>query len=169
MFFSGFCLENEKELFSEYLEENDFTISAFSYGCVKLIKAFQNGEFEDKRVDKIQFFSPSFFNDKDKKYVRLQMMFFKKDSNEYSNNFLKNCGFEDSQKKNYFKLGTGKELQELLEYKWDEKLLENIISKGIKIEVFLGGDDKIIDSQKALEFFKPLCEVYFIKDKQHIL
>lgn len=169
MFFSGFCLENEKELFLEYLEENDFTVSGFSYGCIKLLKAFENGEFEDKRIDKIQFFSPSFFNDKDKKYVRLQMMFFKKDSNEYCNNFLKNCGFKDSDKEKYFKLGTADELQELLEYKWDEKLLEKIVSKNIKLEIFLGSDDKIIDPNKALEFFKPFGEVYFIKNKQHIL
>ena len=36
--------------------------------------------------------------------------------------------------------------------------------KNIKIEVYLGSDDKIIDSQKALEFFKNCgCEVYYIK------
>ena len=34
-YFSGFSLENEEELFSKYIIENDFTISGFSYGAIK--------------------------------------------------------------------------------------------------------------------------------------
>lgn len=169
MYFSGFCLDNESEIFNEYKQNSEFVVSGFSYGCIKAIKSILDGELSQKRVDKLQLFSPAFFNDKDKKYVRLQLMFFKKDAQNYCENFLENCGFEDAAKNKYFTMGTYEELQELLEYKWDKETLEAIISKGIKIEVYLGGNDKIIDSSKALEFFKEFGEIYFIKEKNHIL
>lgn len=166
LYFSGFCLENESEIFEKYREKNDFTVSGFSYGA---IKALEYALKSDKRVDKLQLFSPAFFNDKDKKYIRLQLMFFKKDPAKYCDNFLENCGFSKKQKEKYFKMGTYEQLQELLEYKWDGEILKKLLDKGIKIEVYLGRDDKIIDSSKALEFFKQFAEVYFIKKAGHIL
>ena len=71
-FFSGFCLENEEELFSEYATPNDFTISGFSYGA---IKAFEEVLNSNERVDKLQLFSPAFFQTQDKKYVRFKKSF----------------------------------------------------------------------------------------------
>lgn len=166
MYFSGFCLDNESELFNDYLQKGDFIVSGFSYGA---IKALEYTLKSNKRIDKLQLFSPAFFNDKDKKYIRLQLMFFKKDPIVYCDNFLKNCGFDDRQKKQYFKMGCFEELQELLEYKWEDDILNQLTKKGIKIEVYLGSKDKIINSQEALEFFKKQCEVYFIKEVGHIL
>ena len=166
MYFNGFCLKDESMIFKEYLEDNDLTISGFSYGAIKAVKYLLN---TDKRVDKLQLFSPAYFNDKDKKYIRLQLMFFKKDPQKYCDNFLKNCGFKTEDKDKYFSMGTYEELQELLEYKWEEETMKKLLDKGIKIEVYLGSDDKIIDSSKALEFFKVFGEVYYIKNKNHIL
>lgn len=54
-------------------------------------------------------------------------------------------------------------------YKWDEDKLNRVLNRGIKIEIYLGSDDKIIDSQKAMEFFKGFGTVYFIKNSGHIL
>lgn len=166
MFFNGFCLKNEKELFNEYLIQNDFTISGFSYGAQK---AFEYTLNTKKRVDLLQLFSPAFFQDKDKKYKRLQLMFFKKDANEYANNFLKNCGFSKKVAEQYFELEAYEELEALLNYIWDKKKLEILINRGTKIEVYLGKKDKIIDSEIAKEFFKDYAEVYYIKEKGHIL
>lgn len=166
MYFSGFCLENESELFSEYIIENDFTVSGFSYGA---IKAFEYALTTNNRVDKLQLFSPAFFNDKDKKYKRMQLMYFNKDSTLYCENFLENCGFLKSNLTKYFKKGGLEELDELLNYFWDDEKLDKLIKKGTKIEVYLGGKDKIIDSEKATLFFKRYSEVYFIKARGHIL
>jgi len=47
--------------------------------------------------------------------------------------------------------------------------LQKLIDNGTKIEVFLGGVDKIIDAQKAKEFFKDFATVYYIKEKGHLL
>jgi hypothetical protein len=166
LYFSGFSLQNEQELFDEYLLQNDFTLSGFSYGCVKLI---DHALKCDTRIDKIQFFSPSYFNDKDEKFKRMQLMFFKKDATSYANNFLKNCGFSEETQNKYFSLGTFEELKELLYYEWQKEKLQALKDKGIEIETYLGGEDKIIDSKEALEFFRKFGDVYFIKDAGHIL
>jgi hypothetical protein len=167
LYFSGFSLENEKEIFREYLEENDFTISGFSYGA---IKAFEYVLTTNKRVDKLQLFSPAFFQNKDKKYKRVQLIYFNKDKNSYCKNFLKNvCDGSNINIDKYLQIGNKKELEELLYYNWEKSALEKLKTQGIKIEVFLGFDDKIINSSEAFEFFKSFATVYFIKNKGHIL
>lgn len=166
LYISGFSLKDEQELFESYSIKNDVTVSGFSYGA---IKAFEYVLNTNNRVDLLQLFSPAFFNDKDTKYKRMQLMFFKKDSKNYCDNFLKNCGFTKEQSEKYFVIGKYEELYKLLNYQWDQAKLQMLIDNGTKIEVYLGGNDKIIDSQKALEFFVKFSEVYFIKNKGHIL
>ena len=166
-YFSGFCFTNESELFSEYLEANDFTVCGFSFGA---IKAFEEALNSTKRVDKLQLFSPAFFQNYDDKFKRTQLMYFKKDANAYCQSFLENVIFPinlDTSK--YFKLGTIKELEELLYYEWKEEKLQKLLDKGTIIEVYLGGVDKIIDASKAKEFFKNFATVYYIKEKGHLL
>ena len=166
-YFSGFCLENESELFSQYLTKNDFTVSGFSYGA---IKAFEEVLNSDIRVDKLQLFSPAFFQTKDKKFKRMQLMFYKKDETAYCNNFLQNIAYPSNiNSKDYFTAGTYEQLDELLNYEWCEEKLQALIEKGTKIEVFLGAEDKIIESLKAKNFFIKYATVYFIKDVGHIL
>jgi hypothetical protein len=166
LFFSGFSLQNESELFCEYLINTDVTVSGFSYGA---IKAFEYALESQKRIDKLQLFSPAFFNNKNDKFKRMQMMFFAKDEKEYANNFLENCGFTPELSQKYFTLGSSKELNDLLYYEWSEEKLQQLINKGITLEVYLGGKDIIIDPDVACDFFKKFGEVYFIKDASHIL
>ena len=169
MYFSGFCLDGEKELFKEYLEESDFIISGFSYGTIKALDKAKELIFQGKRVDKLQLVSPAFFNDKDKKYKRLQIIFFQKDSDQYCKNFLKNCGFDQQLWEKYFSKGTSEELEELLYFQWKEEDLRYLVDKGVLIEVFTGVDDKIINSNRAVDFFKQFADIYSIKNKGHIL
>ena len=166
-YFSGFCFANEAELFDEYLEKNDFTICGFSYGA---IKAFEEVLNSNTRVDKLQLFSPAFFQTFDEKFKRIQLMFFKKDANAYCENFLKNVASPINQDiSKYFNQGTIEELELLLNYEWNKEKLQKLVDNGTKIEVFLGGVDKIIDSSKAKEFFKDFATVYYIKEKGHLL
>lgn len=166
-YFSGFCFFEELELFEDYLIKNDFIISGFSYGA---IKAFEEALNSTKRVDKLQLFSPAFFQNFDDKFKRTQLMYFKKDANTYCQSFLENVIFPTNLDiSKYFKLGTIEQLEELLYYEWSEKKLQKLLDKGTKIEVYLGGVDKIIDSSKAKEFFKNFATVYYIKEKGHLL
>ena len=134
-FYSGFCFKNECEIFKDYLEIGDFIISGFSYGA---IKAFKQALESKTRVDKLQLFSPAFFQTKDEKFKRMQLMFFKKDEDAYIKNFLENVKDKSTKSiENFFKKGSLKELDELLNFKWSKEDLEELIKKGIKIEVFL--------------------------------
>ena len=166
-FFSGFCFSSESELFFDYLEEGEFIVSGFSYGA---IKAFEKVLKSEKRVDKLQLFSPAFFQNKDEKFKKMQLMFFKKNKEEYKNNFLQNVKYPllkniDS----YVKDGTYEELSELLNFIWKKEDLQKLVDKNIKIEIFLGEKDKIINSLEAKEFFKEFATVYYFKDKGHLL
>ena len=166
-FYSGFSLQNEQELFSDYLTQNNYTIAGFSYGAQK---AFEYALNTNDRIDKIQLFSPAFFQCKDKKYKRMQLMFFKKDAVSYCNSFLSNCTSpNDVNLLKFFKQGAYEQLEELLYYEWNEEKLNKLISKNIQIEVFLGFEDKIIEAQEAKEFFKKYATVYFVKNVGHIL
>ena len=166
-FFSGFCFFNESELFNEYLITNDFTISGFSYGA---IKAFEEALNSKERVDRLQLFSPAFFQNFDEKFKRAQLHYFKKDENIYVENFLKNVIYpKEIDISKYFKVGTAQELEELLFYEWSEEKLQKLVDKGTIIEVYLGEKDKIIDSLKVKEFFKNFATTYYIKNKGHLL
>jgi enterochelin esterase-like enzyme len=166
-FFSGFCFYNESELFEEYLIKNDFTLNGFSYGA---IKAFEEALLSNERVDKLQLFSPAFFQNFPEKFKRTQLMYFKKDALSYCKSFLENVIYpRNLDISKYFQLGTAQELEELLYYQWSEDKIERLLKKGTKIEVYLGANDKIIDALKAKEFFEKFATVYYIKEKGHLL
>lgn len=166
-YFSGFCFYEESELFDEYIIRNDFTISGFSYGA---IKAFEEALNTQNRVDKLQLFSPAFFQNFDEKFKRTQLMYFKKDANSYVQTFLDNVIYPSNKDiSKYFKLGTIEELEKLLTYVWDEEKLQKLVDRGTIVEVYLGADDKIIDSLKVKEFFQKFATIYYIKEKGHLL
>jgi len=166
-YFNGFCLKNEEELFDKWLNYSDYTVAGFSYGAQKALEYALNSK---KRVDRLQLFSPAFFNDKEQKFKKLQLLYFAKDKNRYIENFLNNCASGcDIDLKKYFKEEGKEELNALLSYKWQKDKLEFLINRGTTIEVFLGENDKIIDSKKALDFFKDITTTYFIKQANHIL
>lgn len=166
-YFSGFCFENESELFEDYLIKNDFTVSGFSYGAIKAFEEVLNSE---ERVDRLQLLSPAFFQNFAEKFKRTQLMYFKKDSNTYIELFSKNVIFpKNVDISKYFKIGTVEELEELLFYQWSEEKLQKIVDRGTKIEVYLGSEDKIIDALKTKEFFQKFATIYYIKDKGHLL
>ena len=163
IYFSGFCLKNESELFQSFTCKGDFCVVGFSYGAQKALEyAFTSEE----RIDTIQLISPAFFMDRSEKYKKLQTISFKKDSDLYCKNFLENIGLKD---KSFFEKGTLDELKELLFYKWDIEKLKELKDRDMEIEVYLGADDKIINSLYIKNFFQEFATIYYIKDKGHML
>ncbi|MFK5882155.1 MAG: pimelyl-ACP methyl ester esterase BioV [Sulfurospirillum sp.] len=166
-FFSGFGFQGERELFDSYLQYNDFCVAGFSYGA---IKAFKYTFTCRSRIDKLQLFSPAFFQDKDEKFKRLQSLFFAKNSKSYMEDFLKKATYPSNlHTVKYQKNSTLKELKELLNHRWDEKEIQTIKDKNIEIEVYLGELDSIINPNSVLDFFKPFATVYYIKNVGHML
>ncbi|EJF07830.1 hypothetical protein ThvES_00000160 [Thiovulum sp. ES] len=165
-FFSGFQLQNEHKYFGEFLKESEFTVAGFSYGAIKALKYVLETE---KRIDRLQLFSPAFFQNKSEKFIRLQLISFRKNSELYSQNFFKNIFYPNEILEVEKVDGKIEELEELLTFKWSDEVLENIKNRGTEIEVFLGGEDKIIDSQEAREFFSQFGKVCFLKNRGHFL
>jgi len=169
MFYSGFSLKDEAYLFRDFLKESDYSVSGFSYGAIKALHHVTHELENDRRVDTLQLLSPAFFQTKDEKFLRLQLMAYKKSSKKYMNQFILAC-FAPHTQKIVQRVDTDEsELKELLEFEWFYERLEYIRSKGVKIEVYLGSKDKIIDIEAAREFFLEVATVTYIKNANHFL
>jgi pimeloyl-ACP methyl ester carboxylesterase len=158
-YFNGFCLKGEYELFSEYMEDNAFTVAGFSYGAQK---ALTYALKEHARTDKLQLFSPAYFKYSEK-IIELNLRAFKNDKRKYIENFLKKAGLFNEKYLDY-ECGES-DLLNLFTFDWEIiKELNNV-----KIEIFFGEFDKIIALKKAYEFFKNYGDVYLIKKANHFL
>ena len=166
-YFSGFCFKDENELFEEWLDESDFRVAGFSYGAIKALEYTSTCR---DRIDKLQLFSPAFFQDKSDKFKRLQTISFAKNQDGYIQNFLNQVKYPcDIDIEKYIKKSSYAELEELLNYKWDVKKIQALKDKNIDIEVYIGADDKIINPNAVLDFFTPYANIYFIKNTGHLL
>jgi hypothetical protein len=168
-FFSGFSLKNEEYLFSEYIDKSAYTVCGFSYGAIKALNATVEMIENSQRVDRLQLFSPVFFQTKEQKFKRLQLMSYKKSKLLYMKQFIKGC-FSPYEEKIVESIETDiLELQELLEYEYSLDKLKMIEESGVKIEVYLGAKDMIIDVESAREFFLQVATVTYIKEANHFL
>ena len=166
-FFSGFCLANEQELFTPYLNQSDFTVAGFSYGA---IKAYEYAFTCKERIDTLQLFSPAFFEDKDAKFKKLQTLSFSKNSDLYTQNFMQNCAYPSTfDIQTFFKQGNLEELSELLHYTWNEAHLQALKERDVNIEVYVGEQDTIINSLHVKDFFVKFATVYYFKKVGHCL
>ena len=168
-FYSGFSLKNEEYLFSDFIKSSEYTICGFSYGAIKALRVTKKALDAGKRVDTLQLLSPAFFQTTDEKFKRLQLMSYKKNEEVYLKQFISSC-FEPFEKKIVEHTNTTiDELRELLEYEWNLDDFKELTERGIKIEVYLGGEDKIIDVNAAKELFLEVATVTYIKDANHFL
>lgn len=166
-YFHGFSLKNEACLFEEYTSKSEYCVAGFSYGAQKALEyayAYQG------RIDKLILLSPAFFQNKKPSFIRTQLRYFNTDKAAYVKTFLENVSFPSRLSlDSYLEVGRAEELESLLIYKWDEKKILALKSRGVEIEVFLGAKDKIIDVKSTLEFFKPLSTTYTIQNYGHSL
>jgi len=83
--------------------------------------------------------------------------------------FIDSCFNPYEKKIVEFKKSTKDELDELLNYEWDMDDLKKLSDKGLHVEAYLGGEDKIIDVDGVREFFLHVATVTYIKDANHFL
>ncbi|MDA7817436.1 pimelyl-ACP methyl ester esterase BioV [Sulfurimonas sp.] len=168
-FYSGFSLKDEEYLFDTFIDKSEYTVCGFSYGSIKALEYVQSQLENSKRVDKLQLFSPVFFQTKSEKFKKLQTMGYTKDKSKYLDSFIGLC-FKPHEKKLVEHCESSiDELHELLNYEWNMKELLDISASGTIIEVYLGGNDSIIDVESAREFFLHVGTVTYIKDANHFL
>ncbi len=166
-YFNGFSLQNEKELFSEYLIQSDLCVAGFSYGAQQAFEYVYNSQ---ERIDRLILLSPAFFQTQKPSFMRTQLRYFEAGKEAYVKQFLANVTFPLTlELSDYLKVGKKEELEALLTYKWDTDKIQEVLNRGTTIEVFLGKDDKIIDAQTTFDFFSPLATTYFMKDVGHML
>ena len=166
-YFNGFSLEGEKVFFKEYLIESAYVVSGFSYGAQK---AFEYAYNSKNRIDRLILISPAFFQNHKKSFIKTQLRYFKADQEAYKKEFLKNVAYPSTISLNdYIVEGSYDDLNDLLSYVWEEEKIKSLLERGIKIEVFMGDVDKIVDTPKSFEFFSELLPVYLFKDKGHLL
>ncbi len=166
-YFNGFSLQKEKELFRPYLPPSEYCVAGFSYGAQQ---AFEYVYHAEERIDRLILLSPAFFQAEKPSFIRTQLRYFEAGQEAYVKQFLSNAVHPSSiDLSDYVNIGTKEELEALLTYQWESKKIQELLDRGITIEVFLGSEDKIIDAQKAFDFFKPMTTTYLIKNAGHML
>lgn len=168
-FYSGFSLKNEQGYFKEYMNHSDYCAAGFSYGAIKALLHVKEQLAKGRRIDVLQLFSPAFFQTKDEKFKKLQLMGYRKNSDAYLREFIKLCFSPYEKKIIEHDKNSIEELEELLYYEWSIEELRELVDRGVRIEVYLGGKDAIIDAEGAREFFLHVATVTYIKDANHFL
>jgi pimeloyl-ACP methyl ester carboxylesterase len=167
IFHSGFSLRNDHIFFEGLLKESAYCVAGFSYGAIHAaLFAAEN----DERIDTLQLFSPAFFQTKKESFRRLQMGGYLKDSVAYTEKFIESCFAPCPIKTVELDRDASEEqLHELLYFEWTPDLMKEIRAKGIRIEVYLGLEDRVIDVAGAREFFIPYATVTSIRGANHFL
>ncbi|DAB29303.1 MAG TPA: hypothetical protein CFH84_10175 [Sulfurimonas sp. UBA12504] len=168
-FYSGFSLQNESHFFDSFILKSDYCVCGFSYGAIKALQVVKEQLVNGHRIDTLQLFSPAFFQTKTQKFKRVQTLAYIKNKDAYLEQFIGACFLPYKSSEVSYKETFAYELEELLEYKWLLSDLAWLRHKGVKIEVYLGGEDQIIDVNAAREFFLTTATVTYIKNANHFL
>jgi len=132
--------------------------------------AFEEAYSSESRIERLILISPAFFQNRSRRFVKLQIEAWEGDRELYISNFLKNCSYPSGvDLKRYFSMGRREELSYLLSYRWDESKLMELKKRGVEIEVFIGKKDKIVDSKAVLDFFGEFATIYLFRRGGHIL
>ncbi|RLA76964.1 MAG: alpha/beta hydrolase [Epsilonproteobacteria bacterium] len=166
-YFNGFSLLGEEGFFAPFLDKSDFTIAGFSYGAQV---AFETLYRSQERIEKLILLSPAFFQSEKKSFIRTQLRYFDQDHDMYIQQFLNNVTYPAKVDLSpYLSFGKREDLEALLSYRWEEKKIIEVLERGAQIEVYLGGEDKIIQSNQAFTFFSELTTTELVKDAGHLL
>ncbi len=166
-FFSGFALKGEEGLFDTFLDRSAFCVAGFSKGAIEAVEFALKCE---SRVDRLQLLSPAFFQHKDEKFRRLQLLHFKRDKDRYIENFLKNISYPSDRDLNRYSSGGSYEaLEMLLNYRYKGKDLERLRDRGVLIEVYVADDDIIVDTDEVVNFFEEFATIVRQKRGGHTL
>jgi len=168
-YFSGFSLKDDDVFFKDILDETSYCVSGFSYGAIKAFEFVEKEIEEGRRVDVLQLISPAFFQTKSDKFKRIQTISYIKSEKSYLENFLKMCFNPYAIKDITHTENNIDELNKLLYFIWDKSKIQKLSNIGVRVEVYLGSEDQIIDSLSAYKFFMDVSTVTYIKNANHFL
>jgi surfactin synthase thioesterase subunit len=167
-YFNGFSLVGEDKLFKSYFWDSAYTVVGFSYGAQKALEYVYHS---DTRIDRLILLSPAFFQHHKASFMRTQLRYFESNQEAYIKQFLLNVSYPSDEDLNkYTQSVKKKDLEELLTYTWDKQKIEALLKRSICIEVFVGLEDKIVESSRVLDFFRETnCLCYTLKNTGHLL
>lgn len=165
MFYSGFCLHGEERLFDEYLPMFGEYVAGFSYGSIAALRH----AIEDESVKNLILLSPAYYCHKDEAFKKAQIRAFLTDPALYKIKLLKKSGLKEEDGNRYASDGNVEELRELLYFDWRTAGLELLSQRGVRIEVFIGGADRVVEPKASREFFEKRAKTHWLENKNHIL
>ena len=168
-FYSGFSLKNDTHFFSEYINSSDYSVSGFSYGAIRAFEHVVEAQKRGERIDTLQLFSPAFFQTKSEKFKKMQLRGFKRDKSSYLKMFIDSCFSPYLKGEIEHSEALYEELDKLLNYEWSLPSLQELENCGIKIEVYLGESDSVVDVANAKDFFLEVSTLTYIKNANHFL
>ena len=168
-YFEGFGFCGTAPLFKPWIKEGAYSVAGFSYGAQLALEYALQAK---RRIQYLQLISPAFFNDKDDLFIQAQLKAFEKSQAAYMKRFYANTTYPVNVAAfgNYIdnRVDTAF-LKRLLSYHWEPQKLEALKQKGVVVEVFIGGKDKIIDADAACDFFAQSTLCYYFKELGHLL
>ncbi len=165
MFYSGFCLSGEEGLFEPYLPAFGDFVAGFSYGAIKAVKY----ALKDESVKNLILLSPAYYSHKSDDFKSAQIAAFEADPGLYKLKLLKKSGLTEEEAQRYGKEGSVEELEELLYFEWDYAGLDALRQRGVRIEVFIGSLDRVVEIVPSQNFFSKYAKVHLLEGKNHIL
>lgn len=165
MFYSGFCLHGEEGLFDSYLPAFGDFVAGFSYGSIGAVRY----ALENENVKTLLLLSPAYYSHKDNDFREAQLAAFEADPALYKLKLLKKSGLKEEEGERYGKDGTIDELRELLYFDWSNAGLDVLRARGVAIEVFIGGADRVVEPMPSKDFFAKYAKAYLLDGKNHIL
>lgn len=165
MFYSGFCLEGEEALFHEFLPQYGEFMSGFSYGAISAVRE----AVLDKEIKRLILLSPAYYAHTNEAFREAQIAAFEADEDLYRLKLLKKSGLSLEEGVRYGINGTVSQLRELLYFDWRSAGLDLLKKRDVKMEVFIGDADRVVDPYASADFFEEFATVYRLKNKNHIL
>jgi hypothetical protein len=164
-FFSGFCLNGEERLFDEFLPGHGSFVAGFSYGAIAALKH----ALAHENTKRLLLLSPAYYTHKDEEFRRAQLDAFDTDTALYRLKLLKKSGLSLEEGDRYGVDGSKEQLEELLYFDWASAGLDTLVERGVKIEVFIGAADRVVEPVPSAEFFKKFGALYYLENKNHVL
>lgn len=168
-YFEGFGFYGTTSLFTPWVKEGECSVAGFSYGAQSALEYVMQAK---RRIQYLQLISPAFFNDKEDAFMQAQLKAFEKNQAAYMKRFYANAAYPANVAafSPYIDKSVDvASLKALLSYRWEPQKLEALKQKGVVVEVFIGGKDKIVDAGAACDFFAQSALCYYFKEAGHLL
>lgn len=144
--------------------EGEF-VAGFSYGSI----AATRYALAHEDVKRLILLSPAYYTHKDDEFRSVQLTAFEADSDLYALKLLKKSGLSAEDGAKYGQQGTKEQLRELLYFDWNMAGLDELVQRGVSIEVFIGDNDRVVEPLVSKEFFEKFAKVYMLENKNHVL